>query len=111
MSLRTKPKLVRAESTRFLTNLYRVKIKEEFKNIYQYEIKLSIPDDSVELLRSVILSVKQNLKKKIGFLNFSGKLIYGCQENKVDFHFETKVGSSSNSIKAGVYYKKQIPLL
>ena len=68
---------------KYTTNFYPVHVNLSSFKVFQYQLKLDLPDDSSEFIRSIINEIKPKLKKEIRFLNSTGKIIYALTEKKV----------------------------
>ena len=75
---------------KYYTNFYPVQLNMPSFKVYQYILKLDLPDDSAELIRSIVGELRPKLKKEIRFLNSTGKIVFGLAEKKVPLQFILK---------------------
>lgn len=68
---------------KFLTNHYRVSIKKTTE-LYQYSIDTepSLPNDSIQILRDLVKSLRNELVKKIGLIAHKGNVLWGLKPNE-----------------------------
>ena len=76
--------------TNFFTNFYPIRVDLQNLTVYQYQIIIDLPDDSSELIRSIILELKPKLKKSVQFLNSSGKILFGLGKKEVPLQYMAK---------------------
>lgn len=83
------------EPRNYISNFYGVSLQNVSK-IYVYEAKFppEIPLDSSQVFTRCIYQLRAELRKSVGFICFSGRMIYGSKENLVSLTYQAKVESN-----------------
>ena len=78
-----KEKLINSESAQIMTNYYGMEIKKSFKTIYQYSIGFEpeLPADASKVVEKIIDSIRRELKTKLGFICYKGRMLWGNVDN------------------------------
>jgi hypothetical protein len=65
----------------FITNFYDVKLHPNLNKIYVYEAKFpsEIPSDSSQVVTKCLHQIKADMRISIGYICFSGKVVYGTK--------------------------------
>lgn len=68
-----------SEARSFITNYYNVQLHPSLAKIFMYEAKFppEIPADSSQLIARCIYQLIPSLRASIGFICFTGKILYG----------------------------------
>lgn len=85
--------MVNSEFVQIRTNFYPMKIKKDFKTIFQYSIEFEpeIPSDASKLLEKIIDPLKKELKTKLGFICYKGRMLWGSLKLDLAHNVNTTV--------------------
>ena len=85
--------MVNSEFVQIRTNFYPMKIKKDFKTIFQYSIEFEpeIPSDASKLLEKIIDPLKKELKTKLGLICYKGRMLWGSLKLDLAHNVNTTV--------------------
>lgn len=73
--------MIRCERTSFVTNFYNVRLNNNVTTVYQYDAKFpeEFPGDSSEVFRKCIFQIRRELREKLGYICYTGKVVFGSK--------------------------------
>lgn len=62
-----------------MSNYYAIMLRKDYKTIFQYSIGFEpeLPADASKLAEKLVESVKRELRTKLGFICFKGRMLWG----------------------------------
>ena len=85
--------MVNSEIVQMRTNYYGMKLKKDYKTIYQYSIGFEpeLPSDASKIVDKLMESIRKELKNKIGLICYKGRMVWGNIQNDLALIIKTTV--------------------